>query len=138
VTTENPKVRYLGTFFAASGIYPNVSQTVAWNGNNIGGSTKRAVGIAMQVGFGNLGGVLSGFTYTAKDAPFYHRGHVIVLVLLIMSTVLCCFMRLNYVLENRKRDKRDADTGRGDGWSREEMKALSDQGEKAGFFRYTL
>jgi hypothetical protein len=51
LATATPKYRYLGTFFAASGIYPNVSQTVAWNGNNIGGSTKRAVGIAMQVGF---------------------------------------------------------------------------------------
>ena len=31
-------------------IYPNVPMGVAWNGNNIGGSTKRAVGIAMHVG----------------------------------------------------------------------------------------
>lgn len=33
------------------GIYPNVPQGVAWNGNNIGGSLKRGVGIAMHVGF---------------------------------------------------------------------------------------
>ena len=34
----------------AYSIYPNVPMGVAWNGNNIGGSTKRAVGIAMHVG----------------------------------------------------------------------------------------
>jgi hypothetical protein len=41
-------------FFSAANmvhsIYPNVPMGVAWNGNNIGGSTKRAVGIAMHVG----------------------------------------------------------------------------------------
>lgn len=38
-----------GWFFYFS-IYPNVPMGVAWNGNNIGGATKRAVGIAMHVG----------------------------------------------------------------------------------------
>lgn len=58
-------------------IYPNVPQGVAWNGNNIGGSTKRGVGIAMHVGFGNLGGAIAGYVFwipfhlnTAN--PFYH------------------------------------------------------------------
>lgn len=57
ISSDNPHVKYAGTFFAASGIYPNVPQGVAWNGNNIGGSVKRGVGIACHVGFGNLGGV---------------------------------------------------------------------------------
>ncbi len=83
ISTTNNAVKYAGTFFAASGvstllniddsaqgvmmvltyflqIYPNVPQGVAWNGNNIGGSTKRGVGIAMHVGFGNLGGIIAG------------------------------------------------------------------------------
>lgn len=54
-----------------------------------------------------------------------------------MSTILCTFMRVYYVLKNRKRDRHDVDAGRGDGWSRTDMKALSDQGDDAGFFRYT-
>lgn len=52
IASDNPQVKYAGCFFFASGIYPNVPQGVAWNGNNIGGSVKRAVGIAMHVGFG--------------------------------------------------------------------------------------
>lgn len=67
----NPKVQYVGTFFAASGIYPLVPMGVAWNGNNIGGSLKRGVGIAMHVGFGNLGGAISAFIYLSKDSPRY-------------------------------------------------------------------
>ena len=43
--------KYFGCFLIACGIYPNVPQGVAWNGNNIGGSVKRGVGIAMHVGF---------------------------------------------------------------------------------------
>jgi cyanate permease len=50
LASTNNGGKYAGTFFLASGIYPNVPAYVAWNGNNIGGSTKRSVGIAMQVG----------------------------------------------------------------------------------------
>jgi hypothetical protein len=52
--THNDRAKYFGCFLITTGIYPNVPQGVAWNGNNIGGSLKRAVGIAMHVGFGNL------------------------------------------------------------------------------------
>lgn len=45
ICSSNNHLKYAGTFFAAMGIYPNVPQGVAWNGNNIGGSTKRGVGI---------------------------------------------------------------------------------------------
>jgi MFS family permease len=75
LSTFNNGVKYAGTFFAAMGIYPNVPQGVAWNGNNIGGSTKRGVGIAMHVGFGNLGGAIAGFLYLSKDKPQYYPGH---------------------------------------------------------------
>lgn len=49
--TDNNGAKYFACFMVTSGIYPNVSQGVAWNGNNIGGSVKRGVGIAMHVGF---------------------------------------------------------------------------------------
>lgn len=48
VATDNNHVKYAGCFFLATGIYPNVPQGVAWNGNNIGGSLKRGVGIASK------------------------------------------------------------------------------------------
>lgn len=48
---ENNAAKYIACFLVTSGIYPNVPQGVAWNGNNIGGSVKRGVGIAMHVGF---------------------------------------------------------------------------------------
>lgn len=84
VSNGIPHVQYAGTFLAASGscifsfslhdandqgIYTLVPLIGAWTSNNIGGGLKRGVGIAMQVGFGNLGGAISGFVYLSKDKP---------------------------------------------------------------------
>ena len=55
--SDNHHIKYAGTFFFASGVYPNVPQCMAWNGNNTGGSTKRSIALAMQAMTGNLGGV---------------------------------------------------------------------------------
>jgi hypothetical protein len=72
ISSDNNHVKYAGCFFFASGIYPNVPQGVAWNGNNIGGSLKRGVGIAMHVGFGNLGGaILIHRSEIPQDSPCF-------------------------------------------------------------------
>jgi len=57
ISTTNPKVVYGGVFIAACGIYPAFPGIIAWLSNNLAGSYKRAAGMAMQIGIGNLGGV---------------------------------------------------------------------------------
>lgn len=44
LASNNPNVKYGGTFLACIGIYANVPQCVVWTANNIGGSTKRSIG----------------------------------------------------------------------------------------------
>lgn len=61
ISTHIPGAQYTGTFLAASGVYPMVPVLVMWNGNNVGGSVKRGVAIAMQVGVGNCGGIIASF-----------------------------------------------------------------------------
>ena len=78
---------------------------VAWNGNNIGGATKRAVGIAMHVGFGNLGGVIAGFSFRSVDAPRYFSGHGLLIGMVSMALALSVFMHLYLVRENARRDE---------------------------------
>ena len=90
----------------------------------------------MQVGFGNLGGVLSSFTYTYKDAPNFSQGHAIVIGLLTLSTVLCFMMRRWCIAENTRRRLEDMHRGRERGWTRDQMLADSENGDLAGFFRY--
>lgn len=53
--------QYVGTILAACGVYPSIPIMVMWNGNNIGGSTKRSIGMAIQIGLGNSGGVIASF-----------------------------------------------------------------------------
>ncbi|KUJ10459.1 major facilitator superfamily transporter [Mollisia scopiformis] len=103
--SSKPNVQYAGTFFAAAGIYPNVPLIGAWNSNNLAGSTKRAVGIGMQVAFGNLGGAISGFIYLSKDEPRFIRGHSILIALISTSLVMTLFMTWWFRRENCRRSR---------------------------------
>ncbi|KAI1414638.1 high-affinity nicotinic acid transporter [Hypoxylon sp. FL1857] len=78
-SSANPTIQYTGTVFAAIGIYPQIPLGLAWNGNNIGGSLKRATGIAMQVMGGNCGGIVASYVYLNRDAPRYITGHSILI-----------------------------------------------------------
>ncbi|KAF9524342.1 major facilitator superfamily domain-containing protein [Crepidotus variabilis] len=139
ISSDKPHVQYAGTFFAVSGIYPNVPMGVAWNGNNIGGATKRAVGIAMHVGFGNLGGVISGFSFRSKDAPRYFSGHGLLIGTVTMSLVLSAFMHFYLKAENKRRDEAMKAEGLTLESYTEEMKnAQREKGDNATFFRYTV
>jgi MFS family permease len=134
--SENYTVKYIGTFLAASGIYPNVPQGVAWNGNNIGGSLKRGVGIAMHVGFGNLGGAIAAYIYQAKFGPRYIEGHLILVGTLSMSTVLSTFMTIYLRRENARRDRESSKAP--EQYTVEEKELERERGDDATFFRYTV
>ncbi|KAJ5266833.1 hypothetical protein N7478_009641 [Penicillium angulare] len=70
-----PGLTYAGTFIAASAI-PGL---LALSSNNYAPATKRAVGMAIQIGFGTLGGAAASNFYRAQDAPRYRLGHGLVL-----------------------------------------------------------
>lgn len=135
ISSHNSGVKYAGTFFAAAGIYPNVPQGVAWNGNNIGGSLKRGVGIAMHVGCGNLGGVISGFIYLSKDSPEFYPGHGTLIATLTMSTILSIIMTIYLRRENARRDR---EYKKPEEYTEEEKRMERHKGDHASFFRYTV
>lgn len=138
ISTTKPAVQYIGTFLVVSGIYPNVPMGVAWNGNNIGGATKRAVGIAMHVGFGNLGGITAGFSFRTQDAPRYLHGHGLLIGMVTMSLVLSTFMHFYLKRENARRDAAMIARGLTLNSYTEEMRfAEREKGDNASFFRYT-
>ncbi|KAK3669545.1 hypothetical protein LTR78_010545 [Recurvomyces mirabilis] len=124
-----------GIFFVATGIYSNVPQGVAWNGNNIGGSTKRGAGIAMHVGFGSLGGIIASYIYRTQDAPRYFSGHGSLIGLVTMSTCLSVFMTLYMRKEN---ERRDAAHKAPEQYTEHERTAERERGDCASFFRYTV
>ncbi|KAK4172759.1 putative high-affinity nicotinic acid transporter [Triangularia setosa] len=135
IATANAGVRYLGCFLLASGIYPNVPQGVAWNGNNIGGSLKRGVGIAMHVGFGNLGGTVSAYLFLTKDRPRYYPGFATLLGCQAMAAILSIFMTIYLRRENARRDREYKPPSE---YTEEERVAEREKGDNASFFRYTI
>lgn len=135
MSVQNNAVKYVGCFFVTAGIYPLVPQGVAWNGNNIGGSVKRAVGIAMHVGWGNLGGAIAGFIYRSEDSPRFLSGHGTLLATTGMSCCLCVFMTIYLRRENARRDTVHKHP---DDYSDHERHAERERGDNATFFRYTV
>lgn len=135
ISSQDSSVKYVGCFFLASGIYPNVPQGVAWNGNNIGGSLKRGVGIAMHVGFGNMGGMIAAYLYQAKDRPAYHPGHGTLLGFQAMSCCLSLFMTLYLRRENARRDREHKAP---ETYTEAERVTERERGDLATFFRYTV
>ncbi|KAH7076523.1 major facilitator superfamily domain-containing protein [Paraphoma chrysanthemicola] len=135
LTVESNGVKYFATFLVLLGIYPNVPQLTSWNSNNIGGSVKRGVGVAMQIGSGNIGGAVSGFIFQAKDAPHYRMGHGILLGLCGLTMLLAAFMTVYLRRENAKRDAAHKSPSE---YSFAEMELEKDKGDNATFFRYTI
>lgn len=135
ICTTNPAVRYIGCFLLATGVYPNVPMGVAWNGNNIGGSLKRGVGIAMHVGFGNLGGVMSSYLFLAKHKPRYFSGFGVLLAFQVAAVVLSVIMHIYLRRENARRDREYKPPSE---YTEAEKLAEREKGDYASFFRYTI
>ncbi|KAF5355129.1 hypothetical protein D9756_005714 [Leucocoprinus leucothites] len=138
ISTQNPIIQYIGTYLAVCGLYPNIPSIISWNCNNVGGSTKRAVAIGLQVGIGSSSGMISGFTFRSSDAPRYFAGYGLLIGTLTMSTVLSLFMHVYLIRENARRDAEME--GRGltlDSFTDEMKYDEREKGDYASFFRYT-
>jgi len=135
LASQDPHVKYGGTFLACIGIYANVPQCVVWTANNIGGSTKRSIGVAMQVGMGNLGGIVASYLYLPKYAPLYRPGYGSSIALNGMSCVLSIVMSIYLRREN---SRRDAANKRPEEYTTEEMMSERTLGDNASYFRYIV
>jgi MFS family permease len=135
IATHIPAAQYIGTFLAACGVYPMIPIMVMWNGNNVGGSVKRGVGIAMQIGFGNCGGVIASFIYRNQDKPRYFVGHGTILAFLGLALI---FIVLQMFILNTINKKRDEQYGAPENYTSDMRRAEMDRGDQASFFRYSL
>lgn len=88
LTDHRPGVSYVGTIFAAAGIYPAVAIVLSWPANNVSGQTKRAIANAMQISIGNLGAVLGTQLYRTETSPRYYLGHGFSLGYLVANIIV--------------------------------------------------
>ena len=109
LSNTNPKARpgvsYVGTFFAAAGIYPSVALCLSWPAMNVSGQTKRATANAFQISIGNLGAVIGTQLYRATDGPRYVVGHSVALAYLCGNIVVVSTLWWLLGRINRKRDR---------------------------------
>jgi len=102
--THNPAQSYVGTFFAAAGIYPAVALVLSWPAMNVSGQTKRATACALQITIGNLGAVIGTQLYRAEDSPRYVLGHSCALAWLVGNLVVVSTLWLVLKRQNSKRN----------------------------------
>ncbi|KAI8985572.1 MFS general substrate transporter [Trametes punicea] len=109
IASRNAALSYVAVYLAACGIYPAIPNIIAWVSNNVEGSYKRSVALAMVISFGNINGAVSSNVYRAKDAPWYRLGHGIVLLYIgigfVMSVIYFVFLKR----ENARRERGERD-----------------------------
>jgi MFS family permease len=103
--SRKPGVSYVGTFFAAIGIYPSVALVLSWPAINVSGQTKRATANAMQISIGNLGAVLGTQLYRPITAPRYILGHAFALGYLVMNIVVVSILWWILTKENKQKEE---------------------------------
>ncbi|KAJ5674075.1 Major facilitator superfamily domain general substrate transporter [Penicillium macrosclerotiorum] len=124
-----PGVVYFGVFVAVVGIYPAFPGNVTWLSVNLAGDYKRAAGMAIYIGLGNLAGAMASNFYRAEDAPQYILGHALELGFVVVGMLATILMRFIYQRINHKRDRIDPSQYPADPDS---------MGDRSPLFRYML
>lgn len=129
-----PGARYGMLFVIASGLYPPLCGVIAWNANNLAGSWKRAIGVALQITIGNQGGAVGSNIYLKPQAPYYWTGYSVSLVVLVMAIFAGYALRFGLERVNRKREAMTEEETR----AMYTPEQLQDMSDKSPLYRYTL
>ncbi|KAH9169899.1 MFS general substrate transporter [Lactarius sanguifluus] len=105
IVSKSAALSYVAVYVATCGIYPLIPNTVAWVSNNVEGSYKRSVSLAMVISFGNINGAVSSNVYRAVDAPRYRLGHGLVLMYIAMGIASSIAFYVLLRRENAARDR---------------------------------
>jgi len=98
-------LQYGAVFLAVAGAYAAMPVVVCWVNSNLAGHLRRSVGTAWQTGFGNIGGIISAFSFLPNDAPKYTTGYSLCISFICMSAVASTIYFVGLVTENKRRDR---------------------------------
>ncbi|KAI4127440.1 MAG: hypothetical protein LQ338_003210 [Usnochroma carphineum] len=102
-------VRYVALYFTTVGGYITQPLALVWMNNNLGGHCKRGIGAAMQIGLGNLGGIIASNIYITDQAPTFPVGFGTSLALSWLTAIGCTVFFLGLWQENGKRERGERD-----------------------------
>ena len=141
ITRRHPSIpgaSYFFLFLVATGLYCPFICIVCLIGNNLAPSSKRAVGMALLISIGNLGGIAGSNIFIAAQAPRYPTGFGTGLGMCVAAVIMAYVLRRAFAAENAKRDKVLVEQGEGAIRARYTEEELLNMGDKSPFFRYTL
>ncbi len=136
--TRLPGLTYGFLFPVAAGLYCPFIQIVTLIANNLAPSSKRAVGMALLISVGNMGGIAGSNIYIASQAPKYPTGFGTGLGMSIAAIAMAFFLRKAFQRENEKRLRMIETEGEDAIRARYTDQELLDMGDKSPFFIYTL
>ncbi|KAE8423467.1 MFS transporter [Aspergillus pseudocaelatus] len=107
--TDHRTAEYGALFLVTCGAYSAMPVIVCWFAMNLGGHHRRSVGIAWQIGFGNIGGIIATYCFLEKDAPLYKPGYSVCMAFCCLTIAACCAYMAAMWFDNRKRDNSPVD-----------------------------
>ncbi|OQU98762.1 hypothetical protein CLAIMM_04495 isoform 3 [Cladophialophora immunda] len=131
-------VSYFFLFLVATGLYCPFTCIVTLIANNLAPSSKRAVGMALLISVGNMGGICGSNIYFSAQAPKYPTGFGVSLGICVLGIVAAFVLRVAYQRENRRRDDLLAREGEEAIKAKYTEQELLDLGDRSPFYRYTL
>lgn len=131
-------VSYFFLFLVAVGLYCPFTCVVTLVANNLAPSSKRAVGMALLISVGNMGGICGSNIYYAAQAPRYQTGFGVCLAVCVAGIIAAFILRKAYQAENRRRDELLAREGEDAIKAKYTDQELLDMGDRSPFYRYTL
>ncbi|KIK52049.1 hypothetical protein GYMLUDRAFT_50119 [Collybiopsis luxurians FD-317 M1] len=105
LTATRPGAQYVGVHLAAAGIYTGNALLLSWPGENVAGQTKRAVAVAMQITFGDIGAIAGVLIYRPNFSGHqYRKPHIIAIGYLLFSIVVASYLRFRLSRENQRKE----------------------------------
>lgn len=157
---ENIGAAYTAVIIACMGIYPYVHRislslhvsasrthqrlttttcsampaASAWAANNLAPSSRRAVGLALNIAIGNCGGIMGSYMFFDSDAPKYSTGFGLSVAWAISGIIAALVAEAAYKWGNTKKGKMNEDEVR----ARYTEDELLRMGDRSPLFRCKL
>ncbi|VVT52991.1 uncharacterized protein SAPINGB_P003349 [Magnusiomyces paraingens] len=97
-------VAYSGMFLASIGVYTAIPASVTWLSNNTLCQAKRLFALALQIGLGELGGVVATYIYINSNTS-KSFAHGMIIIIAFSGLILVILLSFIYLKTNRKRIK---------------------------------
>ena len=118
-THHNKHLEHGALFLVAMGTLSAMPMVICWFNMHLRGHNARGVGTAWQLGFGKMGGIMSTFSFLAKDVPLYKTGNRILLGLLCLAALSSILYLIRVWWQNGRREKSSDIVDDDEAWRRQ-------------------